>query len=68
MTLRNDRELANTREKLRLLEETYEDTRNDMSEDARVRELSMHSLKRLINQLKEEIARYEARGVKGVTL
>ena len=61
MNLKNDRELANTREKLRMLEDTYEHTRDDMTEDAHVRELSLRSLKRLINQLMEEIARYEAR-------
>jgi hypothetical protein len=57
--LNDDRELANTRRKLRLLEEEYEDLREDRSEDEHVRELGMRSLKRLINQLKEEIARYE---------
>ena len=61
MNLQSDRELANTRAKLRLLEEEYESTRDDASEEPYVREVTMHSLKRLINQLKEEIARYEAR-------
>ena len=60
MELRSERELANTREKLRMLEEAYEETRADSSEDSHVRELSKRSLRRLINQLKEEIARYEA--------
>lgn len=63
MTLRNDIELANTREKLRELEERYEALRHDTTEGERVRRLSMHSLKRLINQLKEEIARFEAHQV-----
>ncbi len=60
MTLRNDRELANTRRKLRLLEEGYEEARTETDEDEHLRELEMESLRRLINQLKEEIARYEA--------
>ncbi|MFH0983166.1 MAG: hypothetical protein V2A79_16725 [Planctomycetota bacterium] len=60
MTLRDDREYANTRRKLRLLEEGYEEARADTEEDEHLRELEMESLKRLINQLKEEIARYEA--------
>lgn len=60
MNLHSDRELANTQAKLRVLEEEYEATRNDASEDAYLREVTMHSLKRLIDQLKEEIARYEA--------
>ena len=61
MELRSERELANTQDKLRMLEEAYEETRADSSEDSHIRVLSMRSLKRLINQLKEEIARYEAR-------
>ena len=59
MTLRNDQELANTRDKLRLLEEMYRNASKDRSEDDHVRDLSLQSLKRLINQLKEEITLYE---------
>lgn len=58
--LRNDRELANTREKLRTLEAMYEREREDPCADAHVRTASKRSIKRMINQLKEEIARYEA--------
>ena len=61
MNLQSDREWENTRVKLRLIEEEHEATRNDASEDACLREVTLHSLKRLINQFKEEIARYEAR-------
>ena len=60
MTLQNERELANTREKLHLLEESHERLRNETGGDEELREASMVSLKRFINQLKEEIARYEA--------
>jgi hypothetical protein len=60
VNLQTERELANTQAKLLLLEEEYEAARNDSSEDEYLREVTMHSLKRLINQLKEEIARYEA--------
>lgn len=59
--LRNERELANTREKLQALEKHYESLRIATSEDQAVRGASMRSLKRTINQLKEEIARYEVR-------
>jgi predicted component of type VI protein secretion system len=59
MSLKNDVELANTRAKLHRLEKRYEELRNDTSEDAHVRELTMRSLKGTINQFKEEIARYE---------
>jgi hypothetical protein len=61
MTLQNQRELDATREKLRLLEERYEAEERDQAGDAHLRELSMRSLKHLINQLKEEIARFESR-------
>ena len=58
--LQNERELGNTREKLRLLEESYEEARREVDGDEELREAEMESLKRFINQLKEEIARYEA--------
>ena len=61
MNLRSHRELEATREKLRLLEERYKANQRETGGDPHVRELSMRSLTRLINQLKEEIARFEAR-------
>lgn len=60
MGLNSEREVANTRVKLARLEARYEALRNDASGNPRVRDLSMISLRRLINQFKEEIARYEA--------
>jgi len=60
VNLQSDRELANTRAKLRLLEEEYEATRDDASEEPYLREATLRSLRRLINQFREEIARYEA--------
>jgi hypothetical protein len=59
MSLRDGNELANTREKLREFEERYEELRGDLSEDPHVRDLTLRSLKRLINQLKEEITLFE---------
>ena len=61
MSLQSRRELQVTREKLRLLEDRYEAHKREQGGDEHVRELSMRSLKRLINQLKEEIARFESR-------
>jgi hypothetical protein len=58
--LHNERELANTREKLRILEESYDQARLEVVDDEELREAELESLKRFINQLKEEIARYEA--------
>jgi hypothetical protein len=60
MNLTNDIELANTRAKLAELEARYDELRRDTAEDEHVREVTMRSLKRYINQFKEEIARYEA--------
>jgi hypothetical protein len=60
MNLRSEIELANTREKLRMLEKGYEARSSETGGDEELREISMESLKRLINQLKEEIALYEA--------
>jgi hypothetical protein len=61
MMLGNETELVNTRAKLRELQERYEALRVDEREDPRVRRLTMMSLKRLINQLTEEITRFESR-------
>ena len=60
MMLQNEHELTLTREKLRLLEESYEEVRQESGCDEELREAELQSLKRFINQLKEEIARYEA--------
>lgn len=61
MILKNETECAITREKLQELEERYEARRRETSANVHVHELTLQSLKRLINQLKEEIARYETR-------
>jgi hypothetical protein len=51
----------NTRAKLHILEESYEELLNETGgDDDELRAASMESLMRLINQFKEEIARYEA--------
>ncbi len=60
MTLKSEFELANTRQKLRELEEHYEARRGETAANPHARELTLRSLKRLINQLKEEIAVFEA--------
>ncbi len=53
------RELKNTRGKLRILEEGYEEACRERSDDEEVRETELQSLKQLINELNEEITRYE---------
>jgi hypothetical protein len=50
-----------TREKLRSLEARFQAVKRDPSPDAHIQELTLGSLKRMINQMKVEIARYEAR-------
>ena len=59
MSLTNDRELEVTRQKLRALEDRFEASNCETGGDVHTSELSQRSLKRLINQLKEEIVRYE---------
>lgn len=60
MELKNTKELEATREKLRILEERYAATQRRQGGDERVRNLTLESLKKLINQLTEEIVRFEA--------
>jgi hypothetical protein len=61
MSLQSQSALEATRKKLRLLEERYEAHQHEQGDDSHTRELTIRSLKRLINQLKEEIARFESR-------
>ena len=60
MELKNDIELENTRKKLANLESHFQARLNEVAEDEELHEVSMRSIKRFINQLKEEIGRYEA--------
>jgi hypothetical protein len=61
MTIENRRQLENTRVKLQELELLYTQTEQTSGTDAHVRELTLRSLRKRINQFKEEIARFEAR-------
>lgn len=60
MSIENPRQLQNTLSKLAELEELYATTQNCPTANQHVRELSLRSLKKRINQFKEEIARFEA--------
>jgi hypothetical protein len=61
MSIQSKRELELTRKKLRGLEELYEKTRLASSAKDYSAQLTLRSLRRTVNQLKEEIARFEAR-------
>ena len=61
MIIQSVRELENTRRKLRLLEDEYEVILREPGGNQEMREVELQSLKGLINQFKEEIARFEAR-------
>jgi len=61
MSIENRRQLENTRAKLKDLEQLYEQVRQEPTDNALVRELTLRSLKKRINQFKEEIARFECR-------
>jgi septation ring formation regulator EzrA len=61
MSIENRRQLENTRAKLQDLEQLYEELRQEPADNALVRELTLRSLKKRINQFKEEMARFECR-------
>ena len=61
MEITNTDELTVSREKLSMLEKQYESAQDANYDSNRTRESTLRSLKRLINQLKEEIARFEIR-------
>jgi hypothetical protein len=60
MSIKNRDELRVTREKLSWLEKEYEAAKLRTSENRAVREWTLRSLKQTINQLKEEIVRFES--------
>jgi hypothetical protein len=60
MSLQSKRELDVTRKKLQDLEQLYAATLADCSKGGYSRDLTLRSLRRSVNQLKEEIARFEA--------
>ena len=60
MELKNERELNATRAKLQILEDRLAEAKMEPTDDPRGHQLSQNSLKRLINQMKEEIIRYQA--------
>jgi hypothetical protein len=61
MSIENRRQLENTRRKLQGLEQLYTKKLHGLTESAHIRELTLRSLKKRINQFKEEITRFEAR-------
>jgi len=61
MSIQSKRQLENTRTKLKLLEDRLRDLDGEPVANVRTRELTKQSLKKLANQLQEEIVRFEAR-------
>lgn len=61
MSIRSIRQLANTRAKLKILEDRLRELDDEPVANVRTRELTKNSLKKIANQLKEEIVRFEAR-------
>ena len=60
MSIQNERQLENTRAKLKLLEDRLRELDGEPVANVRTRDLTKQSLKKLANQLKEEIVRFEA--------
>ncbi len=61
MSIENRRQLENTRTKLHMMEQLHEKLRQEPAEHEHVRQLTLRSLKKRMNQFKEEIARFESR-------
>jgi hypothetical protein len=64
MTIINQAQLENRRNKLKLLEEQHAHLRSQLSDNAFTRELTLQSLQRWIKKLKEEILRYECKAAR----
>jgi hypothetical protein len=61
MSIESRRELELTRAKLKLLEERLVAVAQEPDQNPRAQEWSFRSLKQTINQMKEEMARFESR-------
>lgn len=61
MSIESPRELSATQAKLKLLEERLLVLLAEPDENRRAQEWSVRSLKQTINQMKEEMARFESR-------
>jgi len=61
MSIQSRRQLENTRKKLQIIEERYQSLESSPDAGRTARALNRRSLKKLINQMKEEIARFEIR-------
>jgi hypothetical protein len=61
MSIQTRRQLENTRKKLTLLEDRLRQLDAEPVVNSRTRDLTRRSLKKLVNQLKEEIALFTAR-------
>jgi len=61
VSIQDQHELAVTRQKLAWLEQQYEAAKRKPEEGVRAHQWTLRSLKQMINQMKEEIARFESR-------
>jgi hypothetical protein len=61
MKLETREHVENSRAKIRLLEERYRANEEEASPMTEVRRLTMRSLRRMINQMTEDIVRFESR-------
>ena len=64
--IENDQQLENTRRKRAMLQQSFDETHRETDHEnsnAYVRELTLHSLKRRINRMTEEMVRYESQRV-----
>jgi len=67
MSIQSKRQLENMRAKLKLLEDRQRDLGCEPVANVLTRELTRQSLKKIVNQLKEEIVRFEAHQVAETT-
>ena len=66
MSILNQKQLENTRAKLRLLEQAVVQLKQQPSSNAYVDELTLRSLQTQIKELKEEMERYRTHAAAGV--
>jgi hypothetical protein len=67
MNIESQRQLENSRAKLKLLEDRLVELDQEPALNPQTRELTKKSLKKLANQLKEEIIRFESHRAPAIT-
>ena len=61
MDLTSQADVEATQEKIRVLQDRYVSLRSQPTDEAHLRELTLRSLKRVMNEMQEDVVRFQSR-------